>query len=78
MLVKTFSSSFTRPADTTAYASGDMMANSTTHNEVLLAQIAALEATMTPRRIREAIKDPTWMNELETKIAALRTQLTKE
>lgn len=47
-------------------------------NEVLLAQIAALEATMTLRRVREAIKDPTWMNELETKIAALRVQLVKE
>lgn len=49
-----------------------------TKNEVILSQIAALEATMTPRRIREAVKDPSWMEELETKIAALRTQLTKE
>lgn len=49
-----------------------------TKNEVLLSQIATFEATMTPRRIREAIKDPTWMNELETQIAALRAQLTKE
>lgn len=47
-------------------------------NEVILAQIADLEATMTPRRIREAIKDPSWMEELETKIAALRAQLTEE
>lgn len=52
--------------------------NTKTVNEVLLAQIVALEATMTPRRIREAIKDPSWMEELETKIAALRAQLTKE
>lgn len=49
-----------------------------THNEVILAQIVALEATLTPRRIREAVKDPSWMEELETKIAALRVQLVKE
>lgn len=38
MAVKNISASFTRPADTTAYASGDLVANSTTAGDV-----AALE-----------------------------------
>lgn len=40
-------------------------------------QIAALEAQQTPRRIREAIKDPTWLDALDAQIAALRAQLPK-
>ena len=41
-------------------------------------QITALEATMTPRRIREAANgtDNGWMKALDAQIAALRTQLT--
>ena len=38
-------------------------------------QIATLEATATPRRIREAASDPTWMNALDAEIAVLRGQL---
>jgi hypothetical protein len=34
MAIRTISGSFTRPADTTAYASGDLMANSTTAGSV--------------------------------------------
>ena len=49
-----------------------------TPNEVLLSQIAELEAKQTPRRLREAVKDPTWLNALEDQIAALRAQLTRE
>lgn len=47
-------------------------------NEVLLSQIAVLEAQQTPRRFREAVKDPTWINALDEQIAALRAQLTNE
>ncbi len=41
-------------------------------------QIDTLEATMTPRRIREAANgtDNGWMKALDAQIAALRTQLT--
>lgn len=45
-------------------------------NRNLLAQIAALEATQTPRRQREALTDSTWMKNLDAQIAALRAQLT--
>tara|TARA_R110000823_G_scaffold7042_1_gene26074 strand:- start:1294 stop:1578 length:285 start_codon:yes stop_codon:yes gene_type:complete len=38
-------------------------------------QIATLEATATPRRIRESASDPTWMNALDAEIALLRGQL---
>lgn len=43
----------------------------------LLAQIAALEATQTPRRIRNAVAgtDGGWLASLETQIAALRAKL---
>ena len=41
-------------------------------------QITALEATMTPRRIREAANgtDNGWMKSLDAQIATLRIQLT--
>jgi hypothetical protein len=38
----------------------------------IMAQIAALEAQQTPRRMREALSDPTFINDLEEQIAALR------
>jgi hypothetical protein len=41
----------------------------------LLAQIANLEAQQTPRRIREALKDPTFMNALDAQVSALRAKL---
>ena len=43
----------------------------------ILAQIAALEATATPRRIRDRILDPAdpFLANLEGQIAALRAQL---
>jgi hypothetical protein len=34
MLINTVSATFTRPSDTTAYASGDLVANSTTAGSV--------------------------------------------
>ena len=49
-----------------------------TANDIILAQIAALEETQTPRRMRESLADPTWMNALNAEIDALRATLTKE
>lgn len=45
----------------------------------LIAQIEALEAQQTPRRIREAAlgQDGGWLADLETQIDALRTQLAE-
>lgn len=40
-----------------------------------LAAIAALEAQVTPRRLREALKDPTFINAIDAQITALRAQL---
>ena len=47
-----------------------------TANAAIIKQITALEATQTPRRMREALADPTWLNALNAQIAALRAQLT--
>jgi hypothetical protein len=44
-------------------------------NKAVLKQIAELESKITPRRIREALKDATWMNALDAEIAVLRGQL---
>ena len=41
----------------------------------IINQIEALEATATPRRIREMATDPAWMNALDAQIAALRAKL---
>lgn len=41
----------------------------------IINQIEALEATATPRRIREMAVDPTWMQELDAQISALRDKL---
>ena len=41
----------------------------------LLAQIAALEAQQTPRRMREALKDGTFIDSLDAQIATLRGKL---
>lgn len=51
-----------------------------TPNEVLLSQIQTLEATVTDRRIREAVLgvDNNWLRNLNDQIATLRAQLTKE
>ena len=46
-------------------------------NKPILDQIAELESSLTLRRIREAAKDPSWMNALDGRIAALRVQLSK-
>lgn len=47
------------------------------HNESILKQIADLEATVTQRRLREAIRGngKAWMDALDDQIAALRSQL---
>ena len=50
------------------FANGETRA----HNKAILAQITALEATQTPRRVREG---GAWLAELDAKIAALRSQL---
>lgn len=42
---------------------------------LILAQIAKLESYQTPRRMREAIADPTYMNDLDAQIAELRAKL---
>lgn len=46
------------------------------HNEAIDAQIAALEATVTQRRIREAVNGTgkAWLDDVEQRITALRTQ----
>ena len=46
--------------------------------DAILAQISALEATQTPRRIRDAVSSTAgadWLVALETQIEALRAQL---
>lgn len=47
-------------------------------NAEILAQIQAIEATITPRRIREAIlgTDAGWLEDQEDAIVVLRAQLT--
>lgn len=44
-------------------------------NAIIKQQILELEATQTPRRIREALSDPLWLNNLNAQIDALRAQL---
>jgi hypothetical protein len=46
------SASFTRPADTTAYASGDLVANSTTAGSVVAMTLSVGTAAGMPARIR--------------------------
>jgi hypothetical protein len=46
-----------------------------TANATLLKQIAELESQQTPRRIREALVDPSWMQGVDAQIAALRGAL---
>lgn len=45
--------------------------------KIILAQIAALEATITNRRIRDAVRGPgkAWLDSIDDQIAALRAQL---
>lgn len=47
-------------------------------NEIIKQQIAALEATQTDRRIREALagSDGGWLESLNVQITALRARLT--
>lgn len=47
------------------------------HNKAILKQIAELETKITPRRIREAVSNPSWMMALDMDIAGLRGQLQK-
>lgn len=48
-------------------------------NELILSQIAGLEASVTDRRIREAVLgiDHGWLKGINDQISALRAQLTK-
>lgn len=41
----------------------------------ILAQIDALERQQTPRRLREALTDPTFIKNLDEQISTLRSQL---
>jgi hypothetical protein len=47
-------------------------------NEVIISQIAALESTVTPRRIREAVlgSDSGWLANINNQIAILRGNLS--
>lgn len=57
---------------------GNLLSTETIHiddNVIIKQQIAALEAQQTPRRIRESLKDQTFLNNLDAQIAALRGQL---
>jgi hypothetical protein len=49
-----------------------------TPNQIILGQIAALEATVTPRRIREAVlgTDNRWLADINGQIATLRAKLS--
>ena len=47
-------------------------ADQPSHNDLIIQQIQALEATQTPRRIREGGQ---WLIDLDAQIAALREQL---
>jgi len=53
----------------------DALAAAYESKKSILAQIKDLELQQTPRRLREAIADPTWMNGLDSQIAELRAQL---
>ena len=64
------------PAEETEMLARGVAHEAGANNRSISAQIVALEAKQTPRRIREAIVDPTWMQSLNNQIAALRTQLT--
>lgn len=44
-------------------------------NTLILEQIQALEQQVTPRRLRDAYSDPTWIINLEHQISTLRSQL---
>ena len=48
------SAKFTRPADTTAYASGDLIANSTTNSSVTAMSFAVAPGAIQVRRVRIA------------------------
>ena len=55
-------------------------ASPTVVNGPILSTITALESTVTPRRIREAVtttEGKTWMASIDTQIADLRTKLVK-
>jgi hypothetical protein len=52
MLINTISASFTRPNDTTAYASGDLVANSTTNTAVVPMSLALAN----PAQVQTIIK----------------------
>ena len=41
----------------------------------IIAEIGRLEQQQTPRRLREALTDPTFINDLGAQIAALRAKL---
>ena len=56
-------------------ANYDTLAAILINNNAIKEKIDALESQQTPRRIREALHDNSWMLALESQIAALRAQL---
>jgi hypothetical protein len=60
-----------RDAEEAAWAAGQS-------SREILEQIKALEATVTPRRLREAVRDSgkAWLDNVDNQIAALRSQLS--
>jgi len=56
-------------------ANYDTLAAEYEASQAILLQIIALEALQTPRRLREAVSDPSWMNDLDSQIAELRNKL---
>ena len=56
-------------------ANYDTLAKEYEASQAILLQIIALEALQTPRRLREAVSDPSWMNDLDSQIAELRNKL---
>ena len=62
--------------DRAAQIVADFDINKVSHNENIDRQIAALEATVTPRRMREAVRGSgkAWLDSVDDQINALRSQ----
>jgi hypothetical protein len=62
--------------DYVAWVAAGNVAPTLTGNDAIQFQIVRLEQTATPRRIREAFADATWIKALDAQIATLRAGLT--
>lgn len=65
------------PTDPERIARKKRMAELDAYNEPLLQRIEELEAQVTPRRIREALIDPSWMRAQDKAIAETREKLRR-